>query len=106
MRLSKNTGLYPDCLVLTDVELLSDYAVASGHFGEVWKAHIKGYNVAIKAVRVYQTSDMKKITKVAFSVLSKFFDADGISHRPLLEKPSHGLNWHIRMFCRSMVYTN
>jgi hypothetical protein len=105
MRLSKNAGLYPDCLVLTGVELLSDYAVASGHFGEVWNAQIQGYNVAIKAVRVYATSDIKKITKVTLAVLSKFLDADGISRRRLLEKPSHGLNWRIRMFCRSMVYT-
>jgi len=35
-----------------------------GGFSEVWKSEYQGREVAVKVLKVYQTSDFKKITRV------------------------------------------
>ena len=43
-----------------------------GGFGDVWKRQYRGREVAVKALRVYSTSDLKAITRVGRQC-SKFF---------------------------------
>lgn len=61
------SGLYPECLVLSGVELKGN-SVAAGGFGDVYKGEIKGSgqktDLAIKVLKVYQDSNTVKIIKV------------------------------------------
>ena len=38
-----------------------------GGFGDVWKGHYDGREVAAKALRVYQTSNFERIRKASYS---------------------------------------
>ncbi|KAF7983540.1 hypothetical protein HWV62_21106 [Athelia sp. TMB] len=71
-KLSASTGLYPECLVLEDMDLSSD-PVAGGGFGDLYKTCVEGRDIAIKVLRVYQKSDMSKILKMV-SGLIPFWD--------------------------------
>ena len=42
-----------------------------GGFAEVWKGEHKGVEVAVKVLKVFMTSDLTKIMKVGFPVVSK-----------------------------------
>jgi hypothetical protein len=66
VKLSKESGTYPECLVLRGVDLQSKEPQESGAFGDVWKEELQGQNVAIKVVRKYVKSDIEKIAKVCF----------------------------------------
>lgn len=37
-----------------------------GGYADVWKGEHKGLGVAVKVLRVYSTSDLKKITRVGY----------------------------------------
>jgi serine/threonine protein kinase len=60
------SGSYPECLVLSGVELKGN-SVAAGGFGDVYKGEIKGpgqkKDLAIKVLKVYQDSNTEKIIK-------------------------------------------
>ena len=40
-------------------------AVCGGGFGDVWKQEYEGREVAVKVLRIYLTSDLRKITRVS-----------------------------------------
>jgi hypothetical protein len=63
VKLSGKSGLYPECLDLSDVEILGTDAVAGGAFGDIWKGKINGRAVAIKVMRVFG-SDANQLLKV------------------------------------------
>ncbi|KAL0058741.1 hypothetical protein AAF712_014549 [Marasmius tenuissimus] len=67
-RLIKKSGLFPQSLILQNVHMNENYPVAGGAFGEVWRGRIgepdAGQTVCIKAVRMYQNSDVKALFKV------------------------------------------
>jgi len=63
IRLSRASGLYPECLVLSGMKIEGD-AVAGGGFGDVYKGSFKGHEIAVKVLKVYQKSDMDKLLKV------------------------------------------
>ena len=48
--LSKNTGLYPSCLLLKGVKVTSIDHVEEGGFGNIWMGQLRGKSVAIKVV--------------------------------------------------------
>lgn len=49
-----------------DIELLGASSTASGSSGEVWKgANSSNEFVAVKMLRIYERSDIKKLMKVA-----------------------------------------
>jgi hypothetical protein len=69
IRLSKQSELHPDCMVLGDIENRSDHAIAGGTFGDVWKGKMHGQEVAIKVLRVYESVDARKLLKVGCLLL-------------------------------------
>ncbi|KAF9259832.1 kinase-like protein [Marasmius fiardii PR-910] len=62
-RLSKRSGLCPQCLMIEDVKKLGNYPVGGGAFGDVWKGEIGKVKVCLKVVKVYQTSDVQQLSK-------------------------------------------
>ena len=70
IKLSRSSGLYPQCLVRNDIQLLGTDAVAAGRFGDVWKAtNSKNELIAVKTLRMYEKSDIEKLLKVILSNL-------------------------------------
>jgi hypothetical protein len=57
VKLSEASALYPQCLVLKDVEKPGFPAVQGG-FGEVYRGRFRGRGVAIKVLRIYENSNM------------------------------------------------
>jgi hypothetical protein len=64
MKLSKASGLYPECLVLKCVDMERD-PVAVGGYGDVHKGLLQGEQIAVKVLRLYQKADLVKLLKVA-----------------------------------------
>ncbi|TDL16987.1 kinase-like protein, partial [Rickenella mellea] len=52
-RLSKRSGCYPDCLILSNVRRTREHPVAGGGFADVWQGISDGRPVALKALRIY-----------------------------------------------------
>lgn len=68
LKLSRLSGLYPECLVRDDIRLIGKDPIAAGSFGEVWKG--TGSNdevIAVKVLRVYVRSDAEKLLRVLFA---------------------------------------
>jgi hypothetical protein len=63
IKLSKASALYPQSLVLKEVEK-SDFPVAQGGFGEVYRGQFRGQQVAIKVLKIYMNANMDTIIKV------------------------------------------
>jgi serine/threonine protein kinase len=63
--LSKRSGLYPECLVLTDVQLTGKFAVARGGYGDIWRGMFQGKPIAVKVLHVYERSNLVKLLKVS-----------------------------------------
>lgn len=61
--LSKASGLYPECMVLSGVVVKGD-AVAAGGFGEVYKGTLRNQVIAVKILKVFQKTDMEKLLRV------------------------------------------
>ena len=66
IKLSKASGLVPECLVLKGIELDSE-PIAGGGFGDVYKGRSRGQEMALKFLKVYQNSDIQKLIKVTVS---------------------------------------
>ena len=68
LELSRRSGLYPECLVRDDIQLIGTDPVAAGSFGEVWKGRMHEHElIAVKILKVYVNSDVEKLLKVLFS---------------------------------------
>ena len=63
IKLSGATGLYPECLVLKGIEIIGD-AVEGGGFADIFKGRLQDQEIAVKVLKVYQKSDIKKLLKV------------------------------------------
>ena len=63
IKLSRATGLYPECLVLKGIEIIGD-AVGGGGFADIFKGRLRGQEIAVKVLKVYQKSDIEKLLKV------------------------------------------
>ncbi|KAG6843949.1 hypothetical protein H0H87_011455 [Tephrocybe sp. NHM501043] len=61
--LSKRSGLYPGLLLQRKVTLEGTYAIASGQFGDVWKGKFQSQQVAVKVLKIYSRSDLRKHVK-------------------------------------------
>ncbi|KAF9263062.1 kinase-like protein [Marasmius fiardii PR-910] len=63
IRLSRNSGLYPQCLAIRGVEKLGKYPVGGGAFGDVWQGKVGEQLVCLKMIRVFNPSDVNHILK-------------------------------------------
>ncbi|KAL0057350.1 hypothetical protein AAF712_016016, partial [Marasmius tenuissimus] len=63
LHLSKNSGMYPECLTIKNVEKLGEHPVAGGGFGDVWKGRVADQTVCLKIVRVFGASDLQQLLK-------------------------------------------
>jgi hypothetical protein len=63
LKLSRASGLYPECLDLNGIEI-EGHPVDRGSYGDVYKGRLLGQVIAVKALRIYQTSDLAKLHKV------------------------------------------
>ena len=67
LRLCRKSGLYPDCIILKNIVREDDCAVASGHFGEIWKGKFRDQQVCLKVVKIYKQSHVDHLLKVCSS---------------------------------------
>ncbi|KAL0563919.1 Receptor-interacting serine/threonine-protein kinase 1, partial [Marasmius crinis-equi] len=65
LRLSKNSGLHPQCLAIQNVKKFGEYPIDAGGFGEVWKGVIgdSSEHVCLKVVKIYRDSDVEQLSK-------------------------------------------
>ena len=63
IRLSRATGLYPECLVLNDIEIIGD-AIGTGGFADIFKGRLWDQEIAVKVLKVFQKSNIEKLLKV------------------------------------------
>ena len=75
LRLSRASGLYPECLALKGVKIEA-HPVARGSYGDVFKGHLHGRVIAVKALRIYQTSYLAKLLKVTLDYKMLFVSCD------------------------------
>jgi hypothetical protein len=64
LKLCAASGLYPECIVLKGVQLLTRDPIAAGNFGDVWKGVRHGKAIAVKSPHIYRESDMVQLLKV------------------------------------------
>ena len=64
IRLSRKSGLYPNCLVLNNVTKVGNHPVAAGGFGEIWQGVIVNQMACLKVVKIYGDSDIYQLLKV------------------------------------------
>jgi hypothetical protein len=71
IKLSRESTLYPECLIRDDIKFIGKYPVTAGRFGDVWKGTVSSHEapaghdiIAVKVLRVYQKSDVEKVLKV------------------------------------------
>jgi len=69
LRLSRSSGLYPECLALKGIEMEA-HPVDRGGYGDVYKGVLHGQVIAVKALRIYQTSDIFRLLKVVFEFVA------------------------------------
>ena len=69
VELCKNSGLYPDCLILKGIEFEGDPVVGGG-FGDVYKGRLRGQDIAIKVPKTFRQTDVDKLHRVMFYVCS------------------------------------
>jgi hypothetical protein len=64
LKLCRASGLYPESLALKGIEM-ERHPVDNGGYGDVYKGQLHGRKIAIKALKVYQSSNLTKLLKVA-----------------------------------------
>lgn len=63
-RLAKITGFYPICFSLHNVRHVIDYPFAGGSFANIHRGTFEGHRVCLKAIRLYQVSQVNYLLKV------------------------------------------
>ncbi|KAF9254821.1 kinase-like protein [Marasmius fiardii PR-910] len=63
IRLSRKSGLHPQCLTIQGVEKLGNYPVGGGAFGDVWRGKIGEQLVCLKVIRAFNRSDVQHVLK-------------------------------------------
>lgn len=53
---------------------MGDIPVSSGAFGDVWRGVYGEQPVAIKGLRVYKATDVRKIRRVSVTVRDRYLD--------------------------------
>ncbi|KAG6902946.1 hypothetical protein C0995_009338 [Termitomyces sp. Mi166 len=63
LKLARHSGLHPSLLLQPQVYLEGEYAFAAGKYGEVWKGTYQNQPVAIKVLKFFATSELKRYLK-------------------------------------------
>ena len=71
IKLSRASGLYPECMALKELKIRAG-PVAAGGFGDIYKGQLRDQMIAVKVLKVYEESDMDKLLRVALSLDSSF----------------------------------
>jgi hypothetical protein len=66
LKLSRSSGLYPECMTLRGIKLVGNTAADGGGYGEIWKGLLNGQEIAIKVLRLFRRSDKHRLLKVDF----------------------------------------
>ncbi|KAF7339002.1 hypothetical protein MVEN_01976400 [Mycena venus] len=61
-KLSKRSGRHPRCFAIPDFQL-NGSPVTGGAFADIWKCHFQNETVCVKAIRVFEKSDMEALLK-------------------------------------------
>ncbi|KAJ7043120.1 kinase-like domain-containing protein, partial [Mycena alexandri] len=62
LRLSRASGLHPQCFPLLGLEKIGQQ-VAAGGSGDIWKGLVQGQIVSVKIMRIFQDKDIKAALK-------------------------------------------
>ncbi|KIM77961.1 hypothetical protein PILCRDRAFT_607034 [Piloderma croceum F 1598] len=62
LKLCRASGLYPESLALKGIEM-ERHPVDNGGYGDVYKGQLHGRKLAIKVLKVYQSSNLTKLLK-------------------------------------------
>lgn len=62
LKLCRASGLYPESLALKGIEM-ERHPVDNGGYGDVYKGQLHGRKIAIKALKVYQSSNLARLLK-------------------------------------------
>lgn len=90
--MSRTYGLYPNCLVLRGIEMNAFTPEAAGAYGDIYRGMFQGKALALKVLRVYQTSDMLTLLKVESFYKSISLSALTTNLRVSPLKPLYGDN--------------
>ncbi|KAF9258857.1 kinase-like protein, partial [Marasmius fiardii PR-910] len=62
VKLSKSSGLYPECLTIKNVKRVGEQPIGWGAYGDVWKGKAEEQLVCLKAIRTF-SSDEQNLRK-------------------------------------------
>ncbi|KAJ7113510.1 kinase-like domain-containing protein [Mycena epipterygia] len=62
LRLSRASGFHPRCFPLMGLQKVGQQ-VAAGGFGDIWKGLLRGQNVSVKVMRLFEDSDVQAVLK-------------------------------------------
>ncbi|KAG6849708.1 hypothetical protein H0H93_006091 [Arthromyces matolae] len=85
-RLSKKTGLYPVCYRVENIVQEDQYPLTTGGYADIYKGQFEGHPVALKAIRVYQTTEIESFLR---SVSNEVIIWGQLSHPNIL--PFYGV---------------
>jgi hypothetical protein len=85
VRLSHESNLYPECLVMRGIQKQGKYKhpVAVGAGGDVWKGIVRGETVAIKVLRVHRDEDTDLTIEEIMKVWLTLLQQTGLIRQPL-----------------------
>ncbi|KIM90339.1 hypothetical protein PILCRDRAFT_812075 [Piloderma croceum F 1598] len=63
MKLSRTSGLYPECMTLKQVEWVGNSVIDGGGYGDIRKGLLNGQEIAVKILRVFRKSDKDSLLK-------------------------------------------
>lgn len=64
IHLCRKSAQHPECLCISGLQRIGDYAVTSGGYGDVWKGLLRGQCVSVKVLKIYQNSSLRALLKV------------------------------------------
>jgi hypothetical protein len=66
MRLSRSSGLYPECMVLKGIELVGKTAIDFGGYGDIWQGLLGGKQIAVKVLKMLYKPDRVRFLQVGY----------------------------------------
>jgi hypothetical protein len=99
LKLSRASGLYPECFTLKNIEM-ENHPVDNGGYGDVYRGRLHGRKIAVKVLKVYQTSDLTRLVKVCLKC-DLYQSRLNMILRNFCPRLSYGVNFPTPTFCLS-----